>query len=239
MATPGKFIAKDISAAKIAALEKEKSNLAIQLDEFKKTKTTEIESLKSELNIAKTEKVNLSTQLTGLQAEKAKLKADITNLQNEKIALYNNLETLKSAAPSSAKAEVLEKELNAVKLEKTVFQTQINEYKQKLEEVLNDKQNLVNKIEELKKAGPSVKIEDMADVFKKTLASLQRGVKEPEKPGEAGYIIDKFEVEMKSGLDMREGMKLVQPAAAELKPEGLSTVRISFKARPTLKIAEE
>lgn len=177
MATPGKFVARDISAAKITALEKEKSDLAIQLDEFKKVKTTEIESLKSELN--------------------------------------------------------------ATKLEKTVFQTQINEYKLKLEEALNDKQNLVNKIEELKKAGPSVKIEDMADVFKKTLASLQRGVKEPEKPGEAGYIIDKFEVEMKSGLDMREGMKLVQPTAAELKPEGLSTVRISFKARPTLKIAEE
>ncbi|MBE0516488.1 MAG: hypothetical protein IBX41_03720 [Methanophagales archaeon] len=164
-----------------------------------------------------------------------------------------NLRKAEDKKLQAAELPVLQKELDKLKAERTTFVStikalekdkaelslQLKASKENIERLINEKQELTKRIEGLERATIEVKVEDLASAFKKTLKSIQRDVKEPEKPGEMGYFVDKFEVEMKSGLDLREGIKLVQPTAAELKPESLSTVRISLKSRPTLRIAEE
>lgn len=155
--------------------------------------------------------------------------------------------------PKPAKEIALKRELDALQVERTSLLSkieilgkdnaelhlQLKTSKAKIEQLLNEKQELAKRIDELQKAKAEVQVEDVVSILRGTLRSLQREIKAPEELGEIGYFVDKFEVEMKSGLDFREGIRLVQPAATELKPESLSTVRISLKAKPTLKIAEE
>jgi chromosome segregation ATPase len=110
---------------------------------------------------------------------------------------------------------------------------ELEECKRTIAQLINEKQDLSENLENFEKCRQT-KVKDVANVFKTTLQSLQSKV--PEEPGELGYIVDKFEVELKSGLILEDGITLVQPIAAELKPESLSTVRISFK--PKLKITQ-
>lgn len=131
--------------------------------------------------------------------------------------------------------------ITVLESDKARLNAQLDTCKSAIEQFQNDKQQLFRQIDDFKKSSPpAIKVDDLTTTFKETLRNMQRETGKAEKPGEAGYIIDKFEVEMKAGLDLRDGgIKLVQPAAAELKPESLSTVRVSFKAKPKIKIAEE
>jgi predicted nuclease with TOPRIM domain len=112
---------------------------------------------------------------------------------------------------------------------------ELEECKRTIAQLINEKQDLSENLENFEKCRQT-KVKDVANVFKTTLQSLSLQSKVPEEPGELGYIVDKFEVELKSGLILEDGITLVQPIAAELKPESLSTVRISFK--PKLKITQ-
>ena len=226
----------------------------------RKPSTVEISAIQKELGTIKAERTNLLNKVSAAEKDKAELhvqlkshKANVERLEKEKAALNTRIKTLEKAAPPTVEISAIQKELGTIKAEranllsrvnllerdKIDLDTQLKASKTNIEQLINEKQDMTRLVDELKKATPTVKVEDIASVFKKTLRSIQREVKEPEKPGEMGYIVDKFEVEMKSGLDLKEGIKLVQPTAAELKPESLSTIRISFKAKPKLKIAEE
>lgn len=226
----------------------------------RKPSTVEISAIQKELGTIKAERTNLLNKVSAAEKDKAELhvqlksyKANVERLEKEKATLNTRIKTLEKAAPPTVEISAIQKELGIIKAEranllsrvnllerdKIDLDTQLKASKTNIEQLINEKQDMTRLVDEFKKATPTVKVEDLASVFKKTLRSIQREVKEPEKPGEMGYIVDKFEVEMKSGLDLKEGIKLVQPTAVELKPESLSTIRISFKAKPKIKIAEE
>jgi len=226
----------------------------------RKPSTAETSAIQKERDTIKAERTNLLNKISAAEKDKAELhvqlkshKANVERLEKDKATLNTRIKTLEKAAPPTVEISVIQKELSTIKAERTNLlsrvnllerdkidlDTQLKASKTNIEQLINEKQDLIRLVDGLKKATPAVKVEDVASVFKKTLLSLQREVKKPEKPGEMGYIVDKFEVEMKSGLDLKEGIKLVQPTAVELKPESLSTIRISFKAKPKLKIAEE
>lgn len=157
-------------------------------------------------------------------------------------ALLSPLAAMKKELDEAAKEKTkLLGMITVLENDKTQLNSQINACKSAIEKFQNDKVQLLRQIDDFKKSSaPAIKVDDLTTTFKETLKSMQRETGKAEKPGETGYIIDKFEVEMKAGLDLRDGgIKLVQPAAAELKPESLSTVRVSFKAKPKIKIAEE
>jgi len=129
--------------------------------------------------------------------------------------------------------------IKALEKDKAKLLSQLNSSKATIERLMNEKQKLAKHVEELEKGAPKVGVEEVAGSLKNALQVLQRELRRPKGPGEMEYFVDKFEVEIKSGLDLKSGVKLVQPAPAELKPESLSTVRISFRPKPKLKIAEE
>jgi chromosome segregation ATPase len=226
----------------------------------KKNSSVEISALQKELDTIKAERTDLLRTVTTLEKDNAELrvqlkshKANVERLEKDKTALNTRIKTMEKAAPPTAEIHALQKELDTIKAERTnllrtittlekdkaELRVQFEASKANIERLINRNQVLTKRVDELEKATPEVKVEDVASIFKNTLQSIQREMKEPEKAGELGYIVDKFEVEMKSGLNLKEGIRLVQPTAAELKPESLSTVKISFKAKPKLKIAEE
>ena len=135
----------------------------------------------------------------------------------------------------------LEKEKASLEVEVKEFRSELGDHKLSLQTVLNERINLEKQIEDMKKERPSISVEDFASSLGKTLSSVQTEVGRLKKTDETGYVVDKFEVELKTGLDLSkiEGIKLVQPSIAELKPEGLSTIRLSFKAKPKFKVVQE
>ena len=67
---------------------------------------------------------------------------------------------------------------------------------------------------------------------------------QPEEPQEAqasNIVVEKFEVEIKSGIKLEDGknVKLFQPDIDKLTSEGLSVVRLSLRSIPVLKIIEK
>jgi len=147
----------------------------------------------------------------------------------------------------------LEREISTLESEKISLEEQINKYKKDLENyraeienTVNERMKLEKQIDDIKKQRPSIEFEDLANNLKRALASVQTTVTRKHGPEEAvempagsEYIVDKFEVEIKSGIDLSQGVKLVQPAINELTPEALSTVRISFKSKPEFEIVKE
>jgi len=165
---------------------------------------------------------------------------EISALQEERDALVVERDQLRIQVNTlNQEKDELGARISTVEQDKAELRMQLEANKANIAQLINEKQELATRVDELEKAIFEVKVEDVATVFKTTLKSLQREVGEPEEPGELGYMVDKFEVELKSGLALKDGIKLVQPTAAELKPEGLSTIRMSFKAKPRLKITEE
>lgn len=82
-----------------------------------------------------------------------------------------------------------------------------------------------------------IKVEELSSHLTSTLRGIQEDL-DKEKKG-LRYYVDRLDVEVKAGLGWEEGLKLIQPKIDELKPESLSTVSISFKSSPRLKIAKE
>jgi chromosome segregation ATPase len=82
-----------------------------------------------------------------------------------------------------------------------------------------------------------IKVDDLSSHFTDTLRGIQRDLDKEEKG--LRYYVDRLDVEVKAGMGWEEGLKLIQPKMEELKPENLSTLKISFKSSPRLKIAKE
>lgn len=82
-----------------------------------------------------------------------------------------------------------------------------------------------------------IKVEELSSHFVGVLKEIQKELDKEEKG--LRYYVDKLEVEVRAGLRWEEGLKLVQPKIEELKPESLSTLKISFKSAPRLRIARE
>jgi hypothetical protein len=139
-------------------------------------------------------------------------------------------------------------------LELTLKELQNN--KDALARLFDEKIKLQKEVEGSKKEKPSMTFEDLSKNLKLALSSVQETVasrvpsgsttfapanteEEINLPQTGDYVVDKFEVELKSGIDLKEGIRLVQPDINNLTPESLSTVRISLKAKPIFKVIGE
>lgn len=157
--------------------------------------------------------------------------------------LSKKLRELEGALLAAKKeGDELKKALSTMRQEKEALLKQIDALKASVTSLSNEKQELLGRIERIQKEQPSLKIEDMAGVLRSSLESLQAEMKKPSeaKVEALKYVVDKFEVEVKSGLELKEGsLRFVQPRGMELTPESLSTVRISLKATPRMRVAKD
>jgi chromosome segregation ATPase len=181
---------------------------------------------------------NLQAAFASVQTEGVKVKAERDalllkgrQLETENKGLASAFEELRKRAPPSDQAVVLDRQLKVAVEEREAL-------KDRVLKLFNENQGLQATIDDLRKTGATLRMEDVGGTLRSALDSIYKEVGSPTtlRPG---YAVDKFEIELKSGLDARDGLKFVQPLAAELKPESLSTVRISLKSKPTIKITEE
>lgn len=129
-------------------------------------------------------------------------------------------------------------ENNKLKVDFNALQVQQNLLKKQTEELLNKNRALEEKLEKLGKESPSIQIEEIGNSLNNSLKVLEKKLGTAEKDG-TSYFVDKFEIELKSGLDLSGGLKIVQPKITDMTAEGLSTLRISMKSKPKLTIAKE
>ena len=160
------------------------------------------------------------------------MSSDIKKLSDENIALHDQIKNL------TEEKQKISTNLDNASKEKILFLTQINSLKEDITKLINEKQNLNEQLSGLKKERPSIKINDVALMITNSLQSIEDKLLQSKKDGYS-YFVDKFEIEMKSGIDATDGLSLVQPTIKELTPESLSTVRMSLKSRPKITIASE
>ena len=82
---------------------------------------------------------------------------------------------------------------------------------------------------------PKMKIEDFAKTVRSAVEKLNGEIN----PDLGGMRIDSMEVELKSGVDITDGVKLTQLGPAMLSPESVSTFRFTLHPAVAIKIAEE
>jgi predicted nuclease with TOPRIM domain len=174
-----------------------------------------------------------------------KIKKNLEVLKRHKVVLDNNAAMSPILNNLTEATTELESESSKLANEKKI----IEEKQKKLEEsnsmlnanminLLNEKRTLEEQIENLKKKSPSISIEDMTQSISKALKSTSETLSK-DVTSKTEYYVEKFEVELKSGLDVTEGLKIIQPLHGQLTPESLSTVKFTLNSRPKLTIAKE
>lgn len=153
-----------------------------------------------------------------LREENNALKKQITDMLEEKKATNANLDNLKN--------------------QNLLFLSQLNSAKENMAKLVNEKQQVQDQLDALKQEKPSIKIDELAGILNKSLKSVEENLSAAKNEGRS-YFIDTFQLEIKSGIEMADGLTLVQPVGTQLTPESLSTVKLSLKARPQVTIASE
>ena len=83
-------------------------------------------------------------------------------------------------------------------------------------------------------ARTSISFDDFAKQLRASVENLNNQVRE----GISQIMIDQMEVELKTGLDFTDKVKLNTLLPQELKPEGLSTLRFTLRPVTTLKLPD-
>lgn len=99
--------------------------------------------------------------------------------------------------------------------------------------------NLKKELEEKPKSRPAIKVEELARHLQTAVETLNSEAKQRSVTGRDQYMVDQFEVEIKGGIDVADGIRLVQLQAQELSPQSVSTVRFALRPVPSIKITEE
>jgi len=83
-------------------------------------------------------------------------------------------------------------------------------------------------------ASPKMRFEDFAKTLRGAVEKLNGEIR----PELGGMRIDSMEVELKSGVDISDGVKLTQLESAALSPESVSTFRFTLHPAVSIKISE-
>ncbi len=95
---------------------------------------------------------------------------------------------------------------------------------------------LKSALNDVNKARPMMEVGELARQLRETVLTLNSEAKQKSKEG---MLVDQFEVEIKGGLDVTKGIRLVQLQPQELSPQSVSTFRFALQRVPTVRIADD
>ena len=97
--------------------------------------------------------------------------------------------------------------------------------------------DLTRTIEVLTQARPRIKIDELAKNLQSALESINEEARKKSAAGKLSTMIENFEVEVKGGLDLKNGIHLTQPQ--EVSAQTVSTLRFALRPVVSVRIAED
>lgn len=94
-------------------------------------------------------------------------------------------------------------------------------------------------LDDLTKARPMIKVQELACQIREAVETVNNEAKRKLKEGEAQVLVDQFEVEIKGGIDVKDGIRLTQLQGQEISPQSVSTIKFALRQVPTVKIVDE
>jgi predicted HNH restriction endonuclease len=99
--------------------------------------------------------------------------------------------------------------------------------------------DLANALEDVTKARPMIRVEELARQLRETVLTLNKEAKQKSMEGNEQVLVDQFEVEFKGGIDVNDGIRLVQLQPPELSPQSVSTIKFALQRVPVIKIVDD
>ena len=92
---------------------------------------------------------------------------------------------------------------------------------------------------EATKGRPSISIDELVGQLRTSLETLNDEARQRPQPGKARILVDQFEVEIKGGVDLKEGFRVTQLQGQEISPQSVSTIRFALKPVPVVTIIDD
>jgi hypothetical protein len=106
--------------------------------------------------------------------------------------------------------------------------------------VLNQKVlDLTKSLDDAAKSRPMIEVGELTRQLKGSIETLNNEAKQKSKDGTSQIMIDQFDVEIKGGLDLKDGLRITQLQGPELSPLSVSTIRFALKPVPIVTIVDD
>lgn len=99
--------------------------------------------------------------------------------------------------------------------------------------------DITKALNDVTKVRPTIKVEELARQLGEAVQTLNNEAKQKAKEGKAQVLVDQFEVEIKGGIDVKDGIRLTQLQGQELSPQSVSTIRFALRQVPVITIVDE
>lgn len=163
-----------------------------------------------------------------LELDKAKLELNQYKGQLDKLNL-----TLKEQETVLKEKETLLNNKDVVIREKELLLDQQRLELSKLNQQVLD---LKLELDQLRTVRPMIKIDALARQMREEVENLNNEIT---KEGRPRIMVDQFEVEIKGGLDFKDGICITQLQGQELSPDSVSTIKFALRTAPVIKIVDD
>lgn len=132
----------------------------------------------------------------------------------------------------------LQKALDAAQLSAKTRDDTIAQQQAQITALTQKNLEITKTLEDIAKARPALKVEDLARQLRDSLEILNEEVTKKAQAGRPPVFIDNLEVEIRGGVDFTDGVRLTQIQGQELTPDSVSTIRFTLKPLTTIKIVD-
>ena len=99
--------------------------------------------------------------------------------------------------------------------------------------------DLTKALDDVAKARPMIEVGELARQLRGTIETLNNEAKQKSKEGMAQVLVDHFEVEIKAGIDVKNGIRLTQLQGQEISPQSVSTIKFALRQVPIVTIVDD
>ncbi len=116
---------------------------------------------------------------------------------------------------------------------------EISQLKSEMATLVQKNMDLTKALDEVSKARPMIKVEELARQLREAVESLNNEAKQKSKEGKGQVLVDQFEVEIKGGIDVKDGIRLTQLQGNEVSPQSVSTIKFALRQIPIVTIVDD
>jgi len=167
----------------------------------------------------------VSSELEALRSEHEGLQADF---EHRKKALEDDLASIR------AERDGLQSDLTSIRAERDGLQSHLTN-------IMAERDDLQSRLEDLQGDSPRMEVNALLEQFRHDLADLNWRALHPSEAerDQPRVVIERMEVELKAGLDLAQGVQLVQLRGQEGAPENASVVRFTLRPATRIEIVED
>jgi seryl-tRNA synthetase len=172
----------------------------------------------------------LNQRFGTLQAQLADRDQAILRLNNDQAGLRSEI--------TRVNAQVGERDQRILQMQAEQSRT-VQQFQNQLAELVSKNKELQDKIDNINKAIPRMKINQLVEGFRSQVAEINKAVLTRQVPDQPPVLVEQMEVEVKGGLDVSEGLQFAQLRPDQLGPGSVSSVRFTLRPASIVKLVDD